>query len=275
MWQTYRVGTQNYLYHPSRKMLVDCGPGKDQARKLKRAAGEIQVVLLTHAHADHYGGMPYLLSVFPQLTILVDPRETPFLRDPVLEPALLFGGLPPRALSGPFLLGPGNLPFQELHPALFPEIEFIHLPGHTPGLLGIAMDETLFTSDALFGLEIVEKYPILYHFNPEEALQTLRSLPERFTTFLPAHGSQGGKELLQVNINALERVFEILTDTVSRRTVPLETLLRNTMVSLSPVKTMDHYFLNRSALLGYVSALERRGSITLELRDGEILVYRS
>lgn len=274
MWDIHRVGPQNYLYAPEQKILVDCGPGKDQARKLKQRVGEVNLVFLTHTHVDHYGGAPYFLAAFPHLTFLTPHRELPFLYHPLLEPALLFGGFPPQALATPFLLGPDNLPLGELDPKQFPEIEFVSLPGHTPGLFGIAMGEALFASDALFGLEIVAKYPLLYHFDPVEALRTLKTIRERFTTFWPAHGSQGGKELVDHNIVAVERVFTVLFEIFRRGTASLEAILKTTLESLAPAKTLDHYFLNRSALLGYLSALERQGEITLYLTGMEVVVEK-
>ncbi|MEN3187887.1 MAG: MBL fold metallo-hydrolase [Atribacterota bacterium] len=274
MWQVYTVGTQNYLYTPLRRILVDGGPGKDQARKLKQTVGTIEVIFLTHAHADHYGGVPYLLKAFPSLQLFLHPQEIPFLHNPIFEPALLFGGLPPRALCHPFLLGPSNLPFQEIDPTRFPDIEFVPLPGHTPGLFGIAMGDTLFAADALFGLEIVKKYPILYHFDPEEALRTLDTVEERFTTFIPSHGSLSGKELLRANRETIERTLETILVTIASGKRSLEEILKATMTTLTAVNSLDHYFLNRSALLGYVSTLEKRGELVLQVENSEVLIQK-
>ncbi|MGQ9473861.1 MAG: MBL fold metallo-hydrolase, partial [Candidatus Caldatribacteriaceae bacterium] len=52
MWQIHTIGTQNYLYFPERKILLDCGPNKDQARKIKKLVGDVNFLILTHAHAD-------------------------------------------------------------------------------------------------------------------------------------------------------------------------------------------------------------------------------
>lgn len=218
--------------------------------------------------------MPYLLKVFPGLQLFLHSKETPFLCNPLLEPALLFGGFPPRVLSNPFLLGPSHLPFQEIDLTWFPEIELVPLPGQTPGLFGIAMGDTLFAADALFGPEIVKKYPILYHFDPQENLRTLSTVEERFTTFIPSHGSPGGEELLRINREAIEHTFETILRTTTSGTLSLEKLLKTTTRLLVPVNSLDHYFLNRSALLGYVSSLEKQGELTLQLENLEVVVQR-
>lgn len=275
MWQIHTVGTQNYLYFPEQKILLDCGPNRDQARKIKKLVGEVNFLILTHAHADHYGGFFHLAASFPQLVPFVSPSETAFLTLPLLEPALLFGGFPPRSLATPFLLGPENLPFQRIDFCQFPEIELVPLPGHTPGLLGVALGDALFASDALFGLEILKKYPILYHFQPEEALNTLKNIEERFSIFYPSHGKEGRKALIKENKNAIERVFTLITEIVIEGSVSLEQLLQKVMANLSSPQSLDHYYLNRSALLGYVSALERQREITLQLGNLEIIIQKT
>lgn len=275
MWQIHTVGIQNYLYFPERKILLDCGPNKDQARKIKKLVGDVNFLILTHAHADHYGGFFHLAASFPHLIPFVSSLEMAFLTLPLLEPALLFGGFPPQALFTPFLLGPENLPFQRIDPHQFPEIKLVPLPGHTPGLLGVALGDALFASDALFGLETLQKYPILYHFQPEEALNTLKNVEESFSIFYPSHGKEGGKALIQENKNAIERVFTLIVETVNARSISLEELLRKVMASLSSPQSLDHYYLNRSALLGYVSALERQGEITLQLENLEVIVQKN
>lgn len=274
MWNVITIGAQNFLSAPHQKILVDCGIGKDLVKKLLRETGEVKTCLISHAHTDHYGGLKYLLKSSPEVRLFAHPEELPFLINPGLEPALLFGGYFPGALATRWLLGPAQLPIEQLVVDAYPDIEFVLLPGHSPALFGIAWNECLFTSDALFGEEILTKYPLLYHYDPGLALKTLQSLDDRYNRFIPAHGSAGGPELLAGNRTCIERAFDACEATLVRGTLPLDEMIRLTMERLSPAGSLETYFLNRSALTGYLSVLERNHRLRLFLESNQVFVQK-
>ncbi len=266
------VGMQNFFYHPSLQILIDCGTGKDAVKKLLQQCDGVETLILSHAHADHYGGAVHFLKRNPCL-IVAPSRERPFLIDPQLEPAILFGGWFPRQLASKWLLGPPNLPVQDLSTEKFPEVDFVELPGHTPALCGIRDGERLFVSDALFGPEILQKYPLLYHFDPLTALKTAKKLSAKASEFIPSHGTAGGKDLVEKNVACMEKAFERVENTVQRGKHPLEDVLSSVMEHIAPPTTLETYYLNRSALLGYVSALEREGHIKIALEGSQLVCY--
>ncbi len=80
-------------------------------------------VLLTHHHADHVAELDALRERWPDLTVLIDDRE-PFDGDAEsFPPRLTIGGL---------------------------EIEALHTPGHTAGMLALVVEGNVFTGDTLF-----------------------------------------------------------------------------------------------------------------------------
>jgi ribonuclease Z len=60
-----RITSATLIRRGGERLLVDCGEGV-QRRLMQSAAGlsDIEVVLLTHLHADHYLGLPGLLKTF-------------------------------------------------------------------------------------------------------------------------------------------------------------------------------------------------------------------
>jgi ribonuclease Z len=62
---TTRITTATLIRRGGERILVDCGEGV-QRRLMQSAAGlvDVDVILLTHAHADHYLGLPGLLKTF-------------------------------------------------------------------------------------------------------------------------------------------------------------------------------------------------------------------
>ncbi len=272
MWKTLTVGMQNFFYHHRLQVLIDCGTGRDAVKKLLQQCDGVETLILSHAHADHYGGAVHFLRRNP-CRLLAPPLEQPFLLYPQLEPALLFGGGFPTPLGRKWLLGPPDLPVNDLDWKQFPEIEGVTLPGHTPALCGIRDGERMFVADALFGSEILEKYPLLYHFDPHMALETAKNLPEKASEFIPSHGSTGGRELVKKNVACIENAFTAVKEAVRGGKRSIEEILSSVMERIALPATLETYYLNRSALLGYVSTLERKGELKCILEGSQVVCY--
>ena len=57
-----KLQTSFFIQTPKHKVLLDCGATILPAlHKHKLSSAEIDAVIITHFHGDHYGGMPYLL----------------------------------------------------------------------------------------------------------------------------------------------------------------------------------------------------------------------
>jgi len=57
-----RFNTSFLLEHEDKKTLVDCGASTlIRLKQLKVAVAEIDTIIITHFHGDHYGGLPFLM----------------------------------------------------------------------------------------------------------------------------------------------------------------------------------------------------------------------
>jgi hydroxyacylglutathione hydrolase len=122
-------------------------------------------ILLTHHHFDHVSEVPALLERWPDLQVLIHPKE----RDLV------------DTATG--TMEPGRLQVAGL------EVEAIPTPGHTAGMLSLLVDGHVFTGDTLFrGSVGGVRAPghTTYDDLKSSIMQTLLALPHE-TEILPGH----------------------------------------------------------------------------------------
>ncbi|MEN3010712.1 MAG: MBL fold metallo-hydrolase [Candidatus Bipolaricaulaceae bacterium] len=176
-------------------VFVDAGLDEGAARRLWRWAEEKglrpRAALLTHAHADHFGGAHFWEG--KGLPLWAPPMEAAGMRHPLWEPIFLFSGASPLpALRGKFTLAqplrtvnpvePGPL---DLGPV---RVEVVALPGHAPEQVGVAADGVLFCADALFPPEILAKHPIPFCYDLAQALRSLEKV-RAYAHVVPGHGA--------------------------------------------------------------------------------------
>ena len=143
------TGNSYYIQSPSKMglvklsdtdvCLIDSGNDKDAGRKVRQlldANGwHLTAIYNTHSNADHIGGNRYLQGQ-TKCKIYAQGIECDITRHPVLEPAFLYGGFPPKDLRHKFLMAQES-DAQELTPAVLPEgFELLQLPGHFFHMVG-------------------------------------------------------------------------------------------------------------------------------------------
>ena len=96
-----------YISEGKDAYVIDTGIDKDAAKKIERfikeKEAELKVIINTHSHADHCGGNSYLQEKTGCLIYSSD-LEASIIRNPVLEPALLYGGSPYKEIMNKFLM---------------------------------------------------------------------------------------------------------------------------------------------------------------------------
>ena len=135
-------------------VLVDPGP-RSSIPTLIRALEHLGVkrldlVLLTHVHLDHSGGLGHLLRRYPEARVICHPRGAPHLIDPAKlwtvslrnlgEIAEMYGKPDPTPAD--------RIGFEETIRIGGLTIESIEAPGHAPHQLAFRMNGALFTGEA-------------------------------------------------------------------------------------------------------------------------------
>jgi hydroxyacylglutathione hydrolase len=137
------------LETPEGTLLVDSGMPQEN-QKLLRHLGSRKptALLLTHHHLDHVGGAHMLWERY-RMPIYAHPLDIPYISGERRRPPF-----PPIPWLGDFIANSAKpLPLEALTPveegALVLGWRVVHLPGHTPGQIGLLRDGVLLAADAL------------------------------------------------------------------------------------------------------------------------------
>ena len=140
------TGSCHYLEACGKKILIDCGmqqgPDEYEHQEVPLIPGDIDYVLLTHAHFDHMlYARPWLKD---GVKLYVHKLDAPALADPSLN----LSGVVGAQLTLPdadVLLEEGDC----VEEAGI-RFDVLHTPGHTPGSVCYRHEKTLFCGDTLF-----------------------------------------------------------------------------------------------------------------------------
>lgn len=133
------IGTNCYLLEDettNSAAIVDPGGEGKRILDLVQSDGmDVKLILLTHAHFDHTGGVAELHKALPDVPVYLHPADAELLGSQVF-PAI---GVPTVPYDEGDTLKLGSL-----------TISVLHTPGHTPGGVCLKVGDALFTGDTLF-----------------------------------------------------------------------------------------------------------------------------
>ena len=241
--------------------LIDSGNDKEAGRKVRQILDKngwaLRAILCTHSHADHIGGCKYLKAQ-TGCKVYAPGVERDFTRHTLLEPALLYGGFPPKALRHKFLMAQES-DADELASAELPEgFEIIPLPGHCFEMVGFRTpDNVVFLADCLSSRATLEKYRIGFIYDVQAYLDTLekvKSLSGAF--FVPAHAEacEDVSELAQYNIDTVNEIAGRIKS-ICTQPVNFEALLKRLFDEYALELSFEQYALVGSTVKSYLAWL--------------------
>ena len=285
------IGNSYYIQSPSKiglvklsdtdVYLIDSGNDKDAGRKVRQlldANGwHLTAIYNTHSNADHIGGNRYLQGQ-TKCKIYAQGIECDITRHPVLEPAFLYGGFPPKDLRHKFLMAQES-DAKELTPDVLPEgFALLQLPGHFFHMVGFrSPDDVVYLADCLSSRETLDKYQIGFVYDVAAYLDTLEKVKTmQAAAFVPAHAevTEDIAPLAQYNI---DKVLEIADHMVELCAEPVifEELLKKLFDDYGLTLTFEQYVLVGSTVKSYLAWLKDTGRLTALFEDNRLLWRRA
>jgi glyoxylase-like metal-dependent hydrolase (beta-lactamase superfamily II) len=278
------VNTGIYVYDQNRCVVVDTGSSEDWGRKIYNALQEegleLNLIINTHSHADHFGGNN-LLTKRIGAKVAATGIEAAIITNPYLEPFYLYSAHPPAQLRNKFLMGGASNVDRIIKPGILKigsaELEIVDLKGHSPGQIGVGTpDGVLMTADAYFSTRIAEKYKLLYYTNIADTMETLNWLKETaYSYYLPCHGDlcRDLRGAVDANINAIKEIMGIIKWELVKPMTG-EELLGAISERLNLQLNVNQFYLNRSCLAAYLSYMADEGILRNSIK-GRRMVWTS
>ena len=257
--------------------LIDSGNDKEAGRKVRQILDKngwaLRAILCTHSHADHIGGCKYLQAQ-AGCKVYAPGIERNFTRHTLLEPALLYGGFPPKALRHKFLMAQES-DADELASAELPEgFEIIPLPGHCFEMVGFRTpDNVVFLADCLSSRATLEKYRIGFIYDVQAYLDTLEEVKSLSGTFfVPAHAEacEDVSELAQYNIDTVNEIAGRIKS-ICTQPVNFEALLKRLFDEYALELSFEQYALVGSTVKSYLAWLMDKGQLKAKCESNLLL----
>jgi glyoxylase-like metal-dependent hydrolase (beta-lactamase superfamily II) len=264
-------------------VLVDTGLDRDAAKKILRAVEGLSLrlsgILITHAHADHFGGASMLRSK-TGAPVYAPTLEAAIVANPLLEPLYLFSGAaPPSELRHKFTLAEACTVDRLLEPGptmIGPvSVRAIPAPGHAPNQMMIAGGGICFVADACFAPEILEKHGIPFYVDVTQAVATLdvlSGLDGSYAAFVPGHG--GAVPFIglwaSANIARLAEIRQAVSQALLEATELADILFCTTERLKVVIDSPVLYYLTQTTVLACLSALKAAGAAAAHVIDNRL-----
>ena len=258
-------------------VLIDSGSDKDAGRKVQKileAQGwALTAILNTHANADHNGGNA-LLQQRLGAPAFAPGIEAAVTTHPILEPAFLYGGYPPKPLRNKFLLAQPSRCQPLTEDNLPAGLAMLPLPGHFFDMCGFRTEDGVwFLADCLSGANIVEKYHVNFLYDVAAYLETLdRVSALEGRLFIPAHAepAEDIRPLAELNRRKVLEIAELICS-LCREPRIFEDVLRDVFTHYQLTMDFNQYVLVGSTVRSYLAYLLDRGELAAEFADNRLL----
>ncbi len=274
------------LVSGARAVVVDSGLDRDAARRILKQVAALQVevaaIVITHAHADHFGGAGELKRR-TGAPVLAPAFEAAVIENPALEPVYLFAGAqPPAELEGKFILAQPCAVDGLLQPGrqeLFGfDVEIIPAPGHAHNqmMVGAPQEGVCFAADAFFPPKVLDKYGIPFYVEIDQTLATLAALPGLpYSIFAQGHGDaydrSGLEQVLDYNIARIESIRELAAAALAEPSDDSQVLQHVADALGLHIEQPAIYYLTRTTIHACLNSLRRAGRAELSLAQNRLL----
>lgn len=147
-FQVSIMGTNCYLIEDIAThslALVDPGDfSKEIVDEIKRQNGTLDMILLTHGHFDHIGGVRKFLEVYPNAKVYIGEKDMVCIFDNNLNLSEQLFSSPLKPFKAVSLADNEEISLGET------KIKFIETPGHTYGSGCYIFDDNIMSGDTLF-----------------------------------------------------------------------------------------------------------------------------
>jgi len=256
--------------------LFDAPIDKDKGKKVKKIIEEnkfnLKFLIFSHHHADHMGGGNFLKNYF-NLKTYSSKTEKIFLENPILEPIYLSsGGNPPKDFLNKWVLGEGVLIDELIENLNFNGLEVLELSGHSIGMIGIKLDNIIFSADTFFSEEILDKYVVPYFHSYKNFLEKMSYIKNLdFSYIVPSHGELLDKEsaikVIDYNIKRLldikESIFKIIKEPKS-----VDEIIKNLNLN---IESFVVAYLIKSSILNLLHEAKDNNEIEIIVKEGVTL----
>jgi hydroxyacylglutathione hydrolase len=196
------IETNSYLIFDEvekEAIIIDLGDYPSYFLKiLEELKLDLKAIFFTHGHYDHIKGLEFTQNFSEQIPIYIGEKDLPSISNSKYNLSYLLG----ENLSYPYIT-PISLKEKDHFDFKNITIEIFEFPGHTPGSLGILVNENhLFSGDTIFKGTVGRTD--LPGGNPLVLKETLQKIKKHFspeTIIYPGHGDKTTlKKELKLNL---------------------------------------------------------------------------
>lgn len=265
-------GSPSTLFYEDEQQLYMIDPGHGgkrvkQLRKIARKVNKPVTIILTHYHSDHVEILSRNLDF--QYKVVSSILDRPGIEYAEYRIGMTFG-VPLESWQEALMFKAPPVKVDETIECgeHIGPLKTVHLPGHTPGQIGILTpDKVFYAADAVFGERVLEKYLVPYHRNPCQALATLEKLRELdYEILVPGHGPvverSQALDLVNINIEALRDFLDELLDEAAEGKSFQEIL--ETILDGRTARSSGEYILVEQSIRSGLICLAGKGLITLD-----------